>query len=93
MAQVDQRLPWFFVKTPAVVIMADYVSGCSNNMREILNQNGFTMDGSKKLPSLPEATASGPILKKLATKRYRADHKEPEKVGSGFFRPKVLRLG
>ena len=49
-------------------------------MREILTKKGFCLDGSKKLPMLPEAAATGPLLKKLAVKRFRADYKEPEKV-------------
>ena len=60
--------------------MADYVPGCSSTMREILTKMGFCLDGSKKLPMLPEAAATGPLLKKLAVKRFRADYKEPEKV-------------
>eukprot|EP00439_Symbiodinium_sp_Y106_P014951 s7517_g2.t1 len=81
-AKIDGRFPWTFLHAPSFAVVAEWIGRkMSVAVNEGLQQLAFpiTTQGTL-LADLPEAMATGGLLCRLATKRFRVDHPGAKKA-------------
>jgi len=87
-AKIDGRFPWTFLHAPSFAVVAEWIGmrKMSVAVNEGLQQLAFpiTTQGTL-LADLPEAMATGGLLCRLATKRFRVDHPGAKKARKATF--------